>query len=188
MILREHKRPDGRGLEEIRPLSADVDILPRTHGSALFKRGQTQALTVTTLGAMSEIQRLDGLDASEISKRYIHHYNARIFDRRSKTSKRDREDVKWDMELLLKGASSVIPSEEEFPYAIRLVSDILSLTVLHHRQVFAEAHFHLWLPAYLSNVPLRVFPVGLVTGDNDDDFVMLTDIQGLGGLLRRHGL
>ena len=75
MILRDHRRPDGRGLEEIRPLHAEIDLLPRTHGSALFSRGQTQCLTVTTLGALAEIQKLDGLDTSEVSKRYIHHYN-----------------------------------------------------------------------------------------------------------------
>ena len=158
MILREHKRPDGRGLEEIRPLSAEVDILPRTHGSALFKRGQTQALTVTTLGAMSEIQRLDGLDTSEVSKRYIHHYNMPGYSTgEAKTSRGPGRREIGHGALAEKALLPVIPSEEEFPYAIRLVSDILSSNGSTSRQVYAEARFRLWLPAFLSKSPLPEF-------------------------------
>ena len=127
MILREHKRPDGRGIEEIRPLSAEVDVLPRVHGSALFSRGQTQALTVTTLGAISEGQRLDGLDANETGKRYIHHYNFPGFSvGEAKTSRGPGRREIGHGALGERALLPVIPSEEEFPYAIRLVSDILS--------------------------------------------------------------
>ena len=180
MILREHKRPDGRGLEEIRPLSADVDILPRTHGSALFKRGQTQALTVTTLGAMSEIQRLDGLDASEISKRYIHHYNMPGYSTgEAKTSRGPGRREIGHGALAEKALLPVIPSEEEFPYAIRLVSDILSSNGSTSQASICGSTLSLMAAGVPIKRPVAGISVGLVTGDNDDDFVMLTDIQGL---------
>ena len=124
MILRDHKRPDGRGIEEIRPLAAEVDILPRTHGSALFSRGQTQSLTVTTLGAMAEVQKLDGLDESEVSKRYIHHYNMPGFTTgEAKTSRGPGRREIGHGALAERALVPVIPSEEEFPYAIRVVSE-----------------------------------------------------------------
>lgn len=180
MILREHKRPDGRGLEEIRPLSAEVDILPRTHGSALFKRGQTQALTVTTLGAMSEIQRLDGLDTSEISKRYIHHYNMPGFSTgEAKTSRGPGRREIGHGALAEKALLPVIPSEEEFPYAIRLVSDILSSNGSTSQASICGSTLSLMAAGVPIKRPVAGISVGLVTGDNDDDFVMLTDIQGL---------
>ena len=180
MIVREHKRPDGRGLEEIRPLSADVDILPRTHGSALFKRGQTQALTVTTLGAMSEIQRLDGLDASEISKRYIHHYNMPGYSTgEAKTSRGPGRREIGHGALAEKALLPVIPSEEEFPYAIRLVSDILSSNGSTSQASICGSTLSLMAAGVPIKRPVAGISVGLVTGDNDDDFVMLTDIQGL---------
>ncbi len=180
MILREHKRPDGRGLEEIRPLSAEVDILPRTHGSALFKRGQTQALTVTTLGAMSEIQRLDGLDTSEISKRYIHHYNMPGYSTgEAKTSRGPGRREIGHGALAEKALLPVIPSEEEFPYAIRLVSDILSSNGSTSQASICGSTLSLMAAGVPIKRPVAGISVGLVTGDNDDDFVMLTDIQGL---------
>lgn len=180
MILREHKRPDGRGLEEIRPLSADIDILPRTHGSAIFKRGQTQALTVTTLGAMSEIQKLDGLDASEVSKRYIHHYNMPGYSTgEAKTSRGPGRREIGHGALAEKALLPVIPSEEEFPYAIRLVSDILSSNGSTSQASICGSTLSLMAAGVPIKRPVAGISVGLVTGDNDDDFVMLTDIQGL---------
>lgn len=180
MILREHKRPDGRGLEDIRPLTAEVDILPRTHGSALFKRGQTQALTVTTLGAMSEIQRLDGLDTAEISKRYIHHYNMPGFSTgEAKTSRGPGRREIGHGALAERALLPVIPSEEEFPYAIRLVSDILSSNGSTSQASICGSTLSLMAAGVPIKRPVAGISVGLVTGDNDDDFVMLTDIQGL---------
>lgn len=180
MILREHKRPDGRGLEDIRPLTAEVDILPRTHGSALFKRGQTQVLTVTTLGAMSEIQRLDGLDTAEISKRYIHHYNMPGFSTgEAKTSRGPGRREIGHGALAERALLPVIPSEEEFPYAIRLVSDILSSNGSTSQASICGSTLSLMAAGVPIKRPVAGISVGLVTGDNDDDFVMLTDIQGL---------
>lgn len=180
MILREHKRPDGRGLEEIRPLSAEVDILPRTHGSALFTRGQTQALTVTTLGAMSEIQRLDGLDTSEVSKRYIHHYNMPGYSTgEAKTSRGPGRREIGHGALAEKALLPVIPSEEEFPYAIRLVSDIMSSNGSTSQASICGSTLSLMAAGVPIKRPIAGISVGLVTGDNDDDYVMLTDIQGL---------
>ena len=180
MILREHKRPDGRGLEEIRELSAEVDILPRTHGSALFKRGQTQALTVTTLGAMSEIQRLDGLDTSEVSKRYIHHYNMPGYSTgEAKTSRGPGRREIGHGALAERALLPVIPSEEEFPYAIRLVSDIMSSNGSTSQASICGSTLSLMAAGVPIKRPVAGISVGLVTGDNDDDFVMLTDIQGL---------
>ena len=180
MILREHKRPDGRGLEEIRELSAEVDILPRTHGSAFFKRGQTQALTVTTLGAMSEIQRLDGLDTSEVSKRYIHHYNMPGYSTgEAKTSRGPGRREIGHGALAERALLPVIPSEEEFPYAIRLVSDIMSSNGSTSQASICGSTLSLMAAGVPIKRPVAGISVGLVTGDNDDDFVMLTDIQGL---------
>ena len=180
MILREHKRPDGGGLEEIRPLAAEVDILPRTHGSALFTRGQTQALTVTTLGAMSEIQRLDGLDTSEVSKRYIHHYNMPGYSTgEAKTSRGPGRREIGHGALAEKALLPVIPSEEEFPYAIRLVSDIMSSNGSTSQASICGSTLSLMAAGVPIKRPVAGISVGLVTGDNDDDYVMLTDIQGL---------
>lgn len=180
MILREHKRPDGRGIEEIRPLSAEVDILPRTHGSALFTRGQTQALSVTTLGAMAEIQKLDGLDTSEVSKRYIHHYNMPGFTTgEAKTSRGPGRREIGHGALAERALLPVIPSEEEFPYAIRVVSDIMSSNGSTSQASICGSTLSLMSAGVPITRPVAGISVGLVTGDNDDDFVMLTDIQGL---------
>ena len=180
MILREHKRPDGRALDEIRPLSAEIDILPRTHGSALFSRGQTQALTVTTLGAMAEIQKLDGLDSSEVAKRYMHHYNFPGFSTgEAKTSRGPGRREIGHGALGERALLPVIPSEEEFPYAIRLVSDILSSNGSTSQASICGSTLSLMAAGVPIKRPVAGISVGLVTGDNDDDFVMLTDIQGL---------
>ncbi len=180
MILRDHKRPDGRGIEEIRPLSAEVDILPRTHGSALFSRGQTQALTVTTLGAMAEIQRLDGLDTSEVAKRYMHHYNFPGFSvGEAKTSRGPGRREIGHGALGERALLPVIPSEDEFPYAIRLVSDILSSNGSTSQASICGSTLSLMAAGVPIKQPVAGISVGLVTGENDDDFIMMTDIQGL---------
>lgn len=180
MILRERKRPDGRGIEEIRPLKADVDVLPRTHGSALFSRGQTQALTVTTLGALSEIQKLDGLDSTEVTKRYIHHYNFPGFSTgEAKTSRGPGRREIGHGALGERALLPVIPSEEEFPYAIRLVSDILSSNGSTSQASICGSTLSLMAAGVPIKRPVAGISVGLVTGDNVDDFIEMTDIQGL---------
>ena len=180
MILRDHKRPDGRGIEEIRPLSAEVDILPRTHGSALFSRGQTQALTVTTLGAMAEIQRLDGLDTSEVTKRYMHHYNfPGVSVGEAKTSRGPGRREIGHGALGERALVPVIPSEDEFPYAIRLVSDILSSNGSTSQASICGSTLSLMAAGVPIKAPVAGISVGLVTGEDDDDFIMMTDIQGL---------
>ena len=180
MILREHKRPDGRGIEEIRPLSAEVDVLPRVHGSALFSRGQTQALTVTTLGAISEGQRLDGLDTSETEKRYIHHYNFPGFSvGEAKTSRGPGRREIGHGALGERALLPVIPSEEEFPYAIRLVSDILSSNGSTSQASICGSTLSLMAAGVPIKRPVAGISVGLVTGDTDDDFIEITDIQGV---------
>ena len=180
MILREHKRPDGLGIEEIRPLSAEVDVLPRVHGSALFSRGQTQALTVTTLGAISEGQRLDGLDANETGKRYIHHYNFPGFSvGEAKTSRGPGRREIGHGALGERALLPVIPSEEEFPYAIRLVSDILSSNGSTSQASICGSTLSLMAAGVPIKRPVAGISVGLVTGDTDDDFIEITDIQGV---------
>ena len=180
MILREHKRPDGRGIEEIRPLSAEVDVLPRVHGSALFSRGQTQALTVTTLGAISEGQRLHGLDANETGKRYIHHYNFPGFSvGEAKTSRGPGRREIGHGALGERALLPVIPSEEEFPYAIRLVSDILSSNGSTSQASICGSTLSLMAAGVPIKRPVAGISVGLVTGDSDDDFIEITDIQGV---------
>ncbi len=180
MILREHKRPDGRGIEEIRHLSAEVDILPRTHGSALFSRGQTQALTVTTLGAMAEIQKLDGLDENETHKRYIHHYNFPGYSvGEAKTSRGPGRREIGHGALGERALLPVLPSEEEFPYAIRLVSDILSSNGSTSQASICGSTLSLMAAGVPIKRPVAGISVGLVTGDTDDDFIEITDIQGL---------
>lgn len=180
MILREHKRPDGRGIEEIRPLSAEVDVLPRVHGSALFSRGQTQALTVTTLGAISEGQRLDGLDVNETGKRYIHHYNFPGFSvGEAKTSRGPGRREIGHGALGERALLPVIPSEEEFPYAIRLVSDILSSNGSTSQASICGSTLSLMAAGVPIKRPVAGISVGLVTGDSDEDFIEITDIQGV---------
>jgi len=180
MILKEHKRPDGRKLTEIRKLSAEVDILPRTHGSALFSRGQTQVLTVTTLGSMGEVQRLDGLDEMEISKRYIHHYNFPSFSvGETKPSRGPGRREIGHGALAERALIPVIPSEEEFPYAIRLVSEVLSSNGSTSQASVCGSTLSLMAAGVPIKRPVAGISVGLVTGETDDDFILLTDIQGL---------
>lgn len=180
MILKDHKRPDGRKLEEIRALSSEVDILPRTHGSALFKRGQTQILTVTTLGAMGNVQRLDGLDEAEDTKRYMHHYNFPGFSvGEAKTSRGPGRREIGHGALAERALLPVIPSEDEFPYAIRLVSEVLSSNGSTSQGSVCASTLSLMAAGVPIRKPVAGISVGLVTGSTDDDFVLLTDIQGL---------
>jgi polyribonucleotide nucleotidyltransferase len=179
MIFQDKKRPDGRGLNEIRPLSAEIDVLTRTHGSALFSRGQTQVLTVTTLGSIAEAQRLDGLDELEESKRYMHHYNFPSFSvGETKPSRGPGRREVGHGALAERALLPVIPPEEEFPYAIRLVSEVLSSNgSTSQASVCASS-----LSLMAAGVPIKRavvgISVGLVTGENDQ-YILLTDIQGL---------
>lgn len=180
MILEDHKRPDGRTLEQIRPLLSEVDILPRTHGSALFKRGQTQILTVTTLGAMADVQKLDGLDELEYSKRYMHHYNFPGYSvGEAKTSRGPGRREIGHGALAERALLPVIPSEDEFPYAIRLVSEVLSSNGSTSQGSVCASTLSLMAAGVPIKKPVAGISVGLVTGKTDDDFVLLTDIQGL---------
>lgn len=180
MILKDHKRPDGRGLEEIRKLTAEIDILPRTHGSAIFSRGQTQVLTVTTLGSIGEAQKLDGLDELEVSKRYIHHYNFPSYSVGETRPSRGpgRREIGHGA-LAERALVPVIPSEEEFPYAIRLVSEVLSSNGSTSQASVCGSTLSLMAAGVPIKRPVAGISVGLVTGETDDDFVLLTDIQGL---------
>ncbi len=180
MILREHKRPDGRALNEIRPLSAEVDFLPRTHGSAIFKRGQTQVMTVTTLGSMADVQKLDGLDTSEVQKRYIHHYNFPGFSvGEAKPSRSPGRREIGHGALAERALLPVIPSEEEFPYAIRLVSEVLSSNGSTSQASVCGSTLSLMAAGVPIKRPVAGISCGLVTGETDDDFILLTDIQGI---------
>lgn len=180
MILKDHKRPDGRGLEDIRKLTAEIDILPRTHGSAIFSRGQTQVLTVTTLGSIGEAQKLDGLDELEVTKRYIHHYNFPSYSVGETRPSRGpgRREIGHGA-LAERALVPVIPSEEEFPYAIRLVSEVLSSNGSTSQASVCGSTLSLMAAGVPIKRPVAGISVGLVTGDTDDDFVLLTDIQGL---------
>ncbi len=180
MIKEEAKRPDGRAMTEIRPLKAEIDLLPRTHGSGMFTRGQTQVLTVATLGALSDQQRLDGLDELEISKRYIHHYNFPSFSVGETKSSRGpgRREIGHGA-LAERALVPVLPSEEEFPYAMRLVSEVLSSNGSTSQGSICASTLALMAAGVPIKAPVAGISCGLVTGETDDDFVLLTDIQGL---------
>ncbi|MCL2398307.1 MAG: polyribonucleotide nucleotidyltransferase [Defluviitaleaceae bacterium] len=180
MILKDHKRPDGRGLDKIRELKAEVDILPRTHGSALFSRGQTQVLTVTTLGSMRDAQRLDGLDLMEENKRYMHHYNFPSYSVGETRPSRGpgRREVGHGA-LAERALVPVLPSDDDFPYSIRTVSEVLSSNGSTSQGAVCASTLSLMAAGVPITKPVAGISVGLVTGDSDDDFVLLTDIQGL---------
>lgn len=180
MILKQHKRPDGRALDEIRPLSADVDLLPRVHGSGMFTRGQTQVLTVTTLGPLADIQTLDGLDELEVSKRYMHHYNFPPYSVGEARAPRapGRREIGHGA-LAERALIPVLPSENEFPYAIRTVSEVLSSNGSTSQASICGSSLSLMAAGVPLKSAVAGISVGLVTGETDDDFVMLTDIQGL---------
>ncbi|PHV71787.1 polyribonucleotide nucleotidyltransferase [Sporanaerobium hydrogeniformans] len=180
MILKESKRPDGRALDEIRHLAAEVDILPRTHGTGLFTRGQTQVLTVTTLGPLAEMQMLDGLDELEVSKRYMHHYNFPPYSVGEARSPRapGRREVGHGA-LAERALIPVLPTEQEFPYALRLVSEVLSSNGSTSQASICGSTLSLMAAGVPIKAPVAGISVGLVTGETDEDFVLLTDIQGL---------
>lgn len=180
MILKEHKRPDGRRLDEIRHLAAEVDVLPRVHGTGLFTRGQTQVLTVTTLAALSEMQTLDGLDELEVSKRYMHHYNFPPYSVGEARAPRapGRREIGHGA-LAERALVPVLPSEEEFPYAIRTVSEVLSSNGSTSQASICGSTLSLMAAGVPIKSPVAGISVGLVTGETDEDFVLLTDIQGL---------
>ena len=179
-LLKEHKRVDGRGLEEIRPLSAEVDILPRTHGSGLFRRGQTQVLTIATLGPMSEIQMLDGID-TEDTKRYMHHYNFPSYSvGEARTSRGPGRREIGHGALAERALEPVIPSEEEFPYALRLVSEVLMSNGSTSQGSVCGSTLALMAAGVPIKRPVAGISAGLVTNPEDDsDFITFMDIQGI---------
>ncbi len=180
MILQDHKRPDGRELTQIRPLAAEVDLIPRVHGSAMFTRGQTQICNVCTLAPLSEQQRIDGLDENEVSKRYMHHYNFPSYSvGETKPSRGPGRREIGHGALAERALIPVLPSEEEFPYAIRTVSETLE----SNGSTSMASTFAYCMSLMAAGVPIKKMVAGiscgLVTGDSDEDFVLLTDIQGL---------
>ncbi len=181
MIFEDGKRPDGRKLDELRKLTAEVDILPRTHGSAIFSRGQTQVLTITTLGSMAEVQRLDGIDTNEDTKRYMHHYNFPSYSvgETRPTRGPGRREIGHGA-LAERALVPVIPSEAEFPYAIRLVSEVLSSNGSTSQASVCGSTLSLMAAGVPIKKPVAGISVGMVTDPEDTSkFVMLTDIQGI---------
>lgn len=180
MILKDHKRPDGRELTQIRPLAAEIDILPKTHGSGMFTRGQTQVLTVTTLAALAEIQRLDGIDENETSKRYMHHYNFPSYSVGETRPSRGpgRREIGHGA-LAEKALVPVLPSKDEFPYAIRTVSEIMESNGSTSQGSICASTLSLMAAGVPIKRMVAGISVGLVTDEEDEDYIILTDIQGL---------
>ena len=180
MILKDHKRPDGREVTQIRPLSAEVDVLPTVHGSGLFQRGQTQVLNVTTLAPLSEKQKINGLDENVTSKRYIHHYNFPSYSVGETRPSRGpgRREIGHGA-LAERALLPVIPSEEEFPYTIRTVSEIMESNGSTSQGSICASTLSLMAAGVPIKAPVAGISVGLVTGETDDDYLILTDIQGL---------
>ena len=180
MILKDHKRPDGRAITQIRPLAAEVDIIPRVHGSAMFTRGQTQICNVCTLAPLSEQQKIDGLDENEVSKRYMHHYNFPSYSvGETKPSRGPGRREIGHGALAERALIPVLPSEDEFPYAIRTVSE----TFESNGSTSMASTCASCMSLMAAGVPIKKMVAGiscgLVTGETDDDFDLLTDIQGL---------
>ena len=180
MILKDHKRPDGREIRQIRPLAAEIDIIPRVHGSAMFTRGQTQICTVTTLAPLTEAQRLDGLDEFEISKRYMHHYNFPSYSvGETKPSRGPGRREIGHGALAERALVPVLPTEEEFPYAIRTVSETFESNGSTSQASICASTMSLMAAGVPIRKPVAGISCGLVTGETDDDYIVLTDIQGL---------
>ena len=180
MILKDHKRPDGRAIDEIRPLSAEIDILPRVHGSGMFKRGQTQIMTITTLAPLSEVQKVDGIDVNVTSKRYMHHYNFPSYSvGETKPSRGPGRREIGHGALAERALVPVLPSEDEFPYAIRTVSETLESNGSTSQASVCASTLSLMAAGVPIKKPVAGISTGLVTGDTDDDYLILTDIQGL---------
>ena len=180
MILKDHKRPDGRAINQIRPLAAEVDLIPRVHGSAMFTRGQTQICDVVTLAPLSELQKIDGLDANITTKRYMHHYNFPAYSvGETKVSRGPGRREIGHGALAEKALFPVLPSVEEFPYTIRAVSE----TFESNGSTSMASTCASCMSLMAAGVPIKAMVAGiscgLVTGDTDDDFLVLTDIQGL---------
>ena len=180
MILKDHKRPDGRAINQIRHLASEVDLIPRVHGSAMFTRGQTQICDIVTLAPLSEVQKIDGLDANVTSKRYMHHYNFPAYSvGETKVSRGPGRREIGHGALAEKALVAVLPSEEEFPYAIRAVSE----TFESNGSTSMASTCASCMALMAAGVPIKSMVAGiscgLVTGDTDDDYVLLTDIQGL---------
>lgn len=180
MILKDQKRPDGRAMNQIRRLAAEVDLIPRVHGSAMFTRGQTQICDVVTLAPLSEVQRIDGLDENEVNKRYMHHYNFPSYSvGETKPSRGPGRREIGHGALAERALIPVLPSEEEFPYAIRAVSE----TFESNGSTSMASTCASCMALMAAGVPLKKMVAGiscgLVTGDTDDDYIVLTDIQGL---------
>ena len=180
MILKDHKRPDGRAIEEIRPLAAEIDLIPRVHGSAMFTRGQTQICTITTLAPLSEAQKVDGLDESETSKRYMHHYNFPSYSVGETRPSRGpgRREI-GHRALAERALVPVLPSEEEFPYAIRTVSETFESNGSTSQASVCASSMSLMAAGVPIKSAVAGISCGLVTGATDDDYLVLTDIQGL---------
>ena len=180
MILKDHKRPDGRAIEEIRPLAAEIDLIPRVHGSAMFTRGQTQICTITTLAPLSEAQKVDGLDESETSKRYMHHYNFPSYSVGETRPSRGpgRREIGHGA-LAERALVPVLPSEEEFPYAIRTVSETFESNGSTSQASVCASSMSLMAAGVPIKSAVAGISCGLVTGAADDDYLVLTDIQGL---------
>ena len=180
MILKDHKRPDGRAITQIRPLAAEVDIIPRVHGSAMFTRGQTQICTITTLAPLTEAQRIDGLDEFETSKRYMHHYNFPSYSVGETRPSRGpgRREIGHGA-LAERALVPVLPSVEEFPYAIRTVSETFESNGSTSQASICASTMSLEAAGVPIKKPVAGISCGLVTGDTDDDYIVLTDIQGL---------
>ena len=180
MILKDHKRPDGRAINEIRPLAAEIDLLPRVHGSGMFTRGQTQIMTITTLAPLSEAQKIDGLDANVTSKRYMHHYNFPSYSvGETKPSRGPGRREIGHGALAERALVPVLPSEDEFPYAIRTVSETLESNGSTSQASICASTISLMAAGVPIKKPVAGISTGLVTGDSDDDYIVLTDIQGL---------
>ena len=178
--LKDHKRPDGRAITQIRPLAAETDIIPRVHGSAMFTRGQTQICTITTLAPLAEAQKLDGLDEFETSKRYMHHYNFPSYSvGETKPSRGPGRREIGHGALAERALVPVLPSEEEFPYAIRTVSETFESNGSTSQASICASTMSLMAAGVPIKKPVAGISCGLVTGDTDDDYIVLTDIQGL---------
>ena len=180
MILKDHKRPDGREIDQIRPLAAEVDLIPRVHGSAMFTRGQTQICNICTLAPLSEAQKLDGLDEAETAKRYMHHYNFPSYSvGETKPSRGPGRREIGHGALAERALLPVLPSEAEFPYAIRTVSETFESNGSTSQASVCASSMSLMSAGVPIKAAVAGISCGLVTGDTDDDYLVLTDIQGL---------
>ena len=180
MILKDHKRPDGREIDQIRPLAAEVDLIPRVHGSAMFTRGQTQICNICTLAPLSEAQKLDGLDEAETTKRYMHHYNFPSYSvGETKPSRGPGRREIGHGALAERALLPVLPSEAEFPYAIRTVSETFESNGSTSQASVCASSMSLMSAGVPIKAAVAGISCGLVTGDKDDDYLVLTDIQGL---------